>query len=573
MSKFSKQILSIILVLTVLQNPIFINTINAEQENSSENISQTVSDAQFYTTAIHKKCNQMLETQVTSWKLSVSAWNIKQINAILPTVDSRYTDEQLIAINWKIIAILAKLSKTSLKFNTYWYLFVKVNSLTDPSKLSTDYIKTECALLTTPLTQTSSVGIAYLLEIAKLNAANNATLANSQTIQNATASASWWTSILDNTVNNPTNTNNSVTNSTNTSNGSVASNVATAWSTKIISSSGTVILNVPAGKDWSIVNLSNAISSNPYDYSSILYNPNLDIDAFMKKYVTDYYLHNVMALPSNQYESWRETIRTWIKKNMATTLAKRKMPFAWTSEYDLGSYIMSQIRPSKYNVSISSKEQKRMDDLDDLILDLQTQAANISYAELYSDWVGSINATNKINEIADGINQYAVEKIYLIRKKWEIKNVCVQNVANALALKDRDTYQIIGYKSEDEKLELLNEYRFAAYYGYSLYCDYYKLYPELSVKIDKLMTLTDDEFNNLYNNNSYTPTEANSSFVDVFIWDSWIKTSYDQAKFIYDTAMNMKKIHFEPIRRLRNGGTWTGIYQKVSTYKNENLIF
>jgi len=484
-----------VISFVILGNLLFVSNISANQ---------TINDSDIYTLEYNNACNIALKEQSLKWSNKVTDALKKQIDWLVPKLKPKYSDQQLFAINKKIISVLSKKKSNTKLYNTYTYLLVSLESQIDKKLFTTDYIKTACALLTTPLKAESNTTLAYQMELLRLKKENELILKEAEINKEEN------NAIIDIIPEN----------------------------TKI----------------------------------SPLYDPKITATDLVKNYMKDSeLLKTVWKLELEQVKL--NTIER-ININRSMTDKDLSTPFLNPiKEYVLPMSITVQFRDKKYDVSISKQENQRYQDLEDLIIKWQKERAEYWFVAMYWSGVMAYEAMEKQKALDVKINKSRIEQIYIIRKKWEMKNICIKPVVNWYALKDRDTFKQIWFKNDDEQAELINDYRMTWFNWYVLYCDYLMLYPELKIKMSELEKMSETEITKLYKEHSFVPTKENSKFIKVFLWQSDIVTSYDQAMWIHRSMLNMKEMHFLPVIMKKKWVTWDKIYEDIQIYTNPNLIF
>lgn len=464
-----------------------------------------IKDSDIYTLEYNQACNVALKEQSWKWINKINDSLKKQIDWLVPKLKPKYSDAQLFAINKKIITVLSKTNKNSKIYNTYTYLLVALETQIDKKLFTTDYIKTSCALLTTPLNPTANSTLAYQMELLRLKKENEAILKESE----------------------------------------------------INKEENNVVIDI--------------IPTN--EKVSPLYDKNITAKDLVTKYMKDSEL--LKTVPKHQIEQVKLNTIKEIEDNRNIPEKDLSTPFLNPNkEYALPLEITAQFRDKKYDINISKQDQQKYQDLEEQIKVLQIErAGDIWYYAMYANGVQWYEAKMKLDEIDTKINQARIEQIYIVRKKWETKNICIKPVVNWYALKDRDTFKQIWFKNYDEKAELINDYRMAWFNGYVLYCDYLMLYPELKTKISDLEKMSETEINKLYKEHSFVPTKDNSKFIKVFLWQADIVTSYDQAMWIHRSMLNMKEMHFVPIIRKVRWWNLEQMFRDIKIYTNPNLVF
>lgn len=226
----------------------------------------------------------------------------------------------------------------------------------------------------------------------------------------------------------------------------------------------------------------------------------------------------------------------------------------------------------KYNDDISDIEQKELNWLLPKIFNLKAESIKSLKASNLASGVEGYKLMEQFEKQKENMNMLISKYVMLVSKKWEIKNICAATTTAWLSIRDRETYEQIWYWSTIEWNQLYEEFLTAWYFWFSMRCDDFMLYPELKTPISKLLTMSKLELENLLNNDSFIPTEANTKNMNHLIsinWFPWYNPYKDYTKLEYAKELSKimkknKELHIIPFIRLKQWYKWDDIYKWLS---------
>lgn len=224
-------------------------------------------------------------------------------------------------------------------------------------------------------------------------------------------------------------------------------------------------------------------------------------------------------------------------------------------------------RDSKYDIELTKEERKIYENHWNVLLEASRKHSEAMFVpyEIRLPHEKAHYRMEKIDEIKDTFNYKNAlihQKLYLIRKKWERKNICLTQLGKTF-IKDRDTFKSISLRDTDELKDLKDDYQFAKVNGYDLSCRLLKVYPILKTTYAEMINMSDSEIDKLIN----TKIEKPSSWTyPEIIWGD------RQANIDYETAIKMKRLLFIPMESIKKEDNFEKNFSMLYSFDQTSIM-
>jgi hypothetical protein len=266
--------------------------------------------------------------------------------------------------------------------------------------------------------------------------------------------------------------------------------------------------------------------------------------------------------------------------------------FHWFPKWAMPESIILAIKDYPQMLKdLSITEEKRLIELagsDGEIITLKVERAYVEYDAMHeSDPRKIAPLVNRRMQLDREIRELEFQEMELIRKRWDLKNMCIDRTDKWYHFFDRTTREqlptmFLFDKSPNYKLYekntapgaiisfFVNESRQMAFQWFPMYCDYFLLYPELNTKESDIKKMSIQQLENAMRTHSFTPTEENTRGIKLFMWDTSLDTPLKQMQYVHNTMQEMKQhLFLTELRRKQWKTNYTDIYSWIEL-KTEN---
>lgn len=458
------------------------------------NIGFVHSTSNYENNEVNKSCEVEVNEKISYLWLKIKNWTKDKIDKIIPTLEKKYLDNELLALNKKLFKLIDKTQKDSERYNLYVYILLKIDVIIDNSLYDLNYNKSKCLLLSKLPTKDTLYWVKKTqaeLELLKERRKFQSEEDNKELTKNIKKSIDG--SEIHTDINDD------------------------QYIEKLASKMDLTKEEIIESINLTRNTFENNFSATPEQLEAYEKNQK-SISDEERKY------NLISAKKEFQVPHWLDRD---IRYDISITKKERAILWKLEDEFLILGTKISKIKDKKV----------------DRTADILTRVNN------------STNRSNELAKLEYKENQLTAKKLDIIRKKWERKNMCITISARGDFFKDRDTLKNVSTLWLEEKMNLKNDYYFGRRYGYNMSCRFFQVYPELNAKTFEIEKMSDSILKEKKNKSlSFIPTETNYNYdkyprLGKLPWNTryefWrVFTWYEQAKEDYEIAKQMKKIVF-----------------------------